>query len=61
MNTEKSINEEKGNAVLPLVSVSLCPYCGTDTLITLSDGIYCMNDCCDYYRANERQLVYNTN
>ena len=24
MNTDKSINEEKGNAVLPIVSVSFC-------------------------------------
>lgn len=31
---------------------SVCPNCETDTLITLSDGIYCMNDCCDYYKAN---------
>lgn len=34
------------------VSVELCPYCGTDTLIKLSDGTYCTNDCCAFYRAN---------
>lgn len=25
----------------------LCPTCGSDSLITLSDIAYCMNDCCD--------------
>ena len=25
----------------------LCPTCGSDSLITLSDITYCMNDCCD--------------
>jgi len=39
MNTEKSINEEKGNAILPLVStrylsglsdIKPCPFCGNE-------------------------------
>lgn len=30
MNTEKIINKEKGNAVLPLVSNSVCPQCGKE-------------------------------
>jgi hypothetical protein len=35
---------------IPDVSVAkrkLCPTCGSDSLITLSDVTYCMNDCCD--------------
>ena len=27
---------------------NICPNCKTDTLITLSDMKYCMNDCCTY-------------
>lgn len=38
------------NCFIPDVSVAkrkLCPTCGNDSLITLSDITYCMNDCCD--------------
>ena len=28
-----------------------CPKCHTSTIITMSDGVYCMNDGCSYYRA----------
>lgn len=37
---------------IPDVNVSvvkrkLCPTCGCDSLITLNNITYCMNDCCD--------------
>lgn len=38
------------NCFIPDVNVAkrkLCPTCGNDSLITLSDITYCMNDCCD--------------
>ena len=43
-------NYEEGNDLIADVSVAkrkLCPTCGSDSLITLSDITYCMNDCCD--------------
>ena len=46
-NVQNTINVD--NKVLADASIPLCPYCGTDTLITLSNGVYCMNDSCDYY------------
>ena len=32
-----------------------CPKCKRDTLIKLSDGIYCMDVICDYYKPNQKQ------
>ena len=45
-----SANTSEGQLTIPDVSVAkrkLCPTCGSDSLITLSDITYCMNDCCD--------------
>lgn len=35
------------NTSEPPNSKQQCPTCGSDSLITLSDITYCMNDCCD--------------
>ena len=39
---ERCVNTSK-----PPNSKQQCPTCGSDSLITLSDITYCMNDCCD--------------
>lgn len=45
-----TVDTSDGQLTIPDVSVAkrkLCPTCGSDSLITLSDITYCMNDCCD--------------
>lgn len=48
---EKTILEAMNQALrvhdVSVAKRKLCPTCGSDSLITLSDIIYCMNDCCD--------------
>ena len=44
------VDTSERQLTIPDVSVAkrkLCPTCGSDSLITLSDITYCMNDCCD--------------
>ena len=44
------VDTSERQLAIPDVSVAkrkLCPTCGCDSLITLSDITYCMNDCCD--------------
>lgn len=47
----KAIIEELKQALrvhdVSVAKRKLCPTCGSDSLITLSDITYCMNDCCD--------------
>ena len=50
MEAKKINKPKKQQCNINDVSVAkrkLCPTCGSDSLITLSDITYCMNDCCD--------------